>query len=55
VRTVPWGRGENDCRICGRGGNEAFFKTASRSGDDIMAMCGLSDDGSVGAIRHGEE
>jgi hypothetical protein len=49
-RTVPCGRGEKDCRIWDREGNEAFFKRSSRSGDESIAICGLSDD----AIRDGE-
>ena len=39
-----------DCRICESGGKDAFVNNSWRSGEDTMQICGLSDDGSVGAI-----
>lgn len=36
--------------MCGNDGNEALFRSSSRSGEVRIATCGLSDGGITGAI-----
>jgi hypothetical protein len=42
---VPCGKGEKDCNIWCKGGNDEERSKLSRSGEETMHMCGLNDEG----------
>lgn len=47
---VPWGNGENDCNMCGRGGRDDDARSSVRSDEGNMQTWGLSEYGSAQAI-----
>lgn len=48
---APCGRGENDCKIRGNDGNDEFSRSSFRSGEVKIHICGLREDGIVGAMQ----
>jgi len=42
---IPWGSGEKDWRMLGRGGREEAERRSVRSSEGRMHTCGLSDRG----------
>lgn len=52
LNDMPLGRGENDWKTSGNGGNDDEARSSDRSGDDKMQICGLREYGRIGAIKH---
>jgi len=48
--SIPDGKGENDCRMLAKGGKEEESRRSVRSMEGRIQICGLKDDGRIGAI-----